>query len=195
MLIVDDAAGQIGPIGYGVSVVGAVDQQVQGVLVVDAAIVDQIGRLAASIENWGATECIVGAVIDGEDLAGLGHHDVERIAQAGRKNAQRRVSRQDRLVKAVVAAKATADIEPSSGLVTRHPVLGNRQIIERRQIVFVGASDARAVCEDFIWYCVERNQVDLEHCTRKGIFRGVPEVGGWRAVVGIASGRVLAKRQ
>ena len=30
MLIVDDAAGRIGPIGYGASVVGAVDQQVQG---------------------------------------------------------------------------------------------------------------------------------------------------------------------
>ena len=44
MLIVDD-----GPIGYRASVVGAVDQQVQGVLVVDAAIVDQIGRLAGSM--------------------------------------------------------------------------------------------------------------------------------------------------
>ena len=114
MLIVDDAAGRIGPIGYGVSVVGAVDQQVQGVLVVDAAIVDQIGRLGGSIENWGATECIVGAVIDGEDLAGLGHHDVERIAQAGRKNAQRRVSRQDRLVKAVLPPKRPLTSSPAA---------------------------------------------------------------------------------
>ena len=58
---------------------------------------------------------------------------------------------------------------------TRHPVIGNRQIIERRQIVFVGASDARAVCEDFVWYRVERNQVDLEYCTRRAYSEVFPK--------------------
>ena len=50
MLIVDDLPVGLAR-GYRASVVGAVDQQVQGVLVVDAAIVDQnqIGRLAGSM--------------------------------------------------------------------------------------------------------------------------------------------------
>jgi hypothetical protein len=90
------------------SVVGAVDQQVKVSL--DAAVIDHIGRLAGSIENGGGPEATIGTVVDGEDLAGLGHYDVECIAQAGRKNAQRRVGRQDCLVKTVVAPAWTVNL-------------------------------------------------------------------------------------
>jgi hypothetical protein len=159
----------------------------QGIQVPHAAIVDLVRRLAVGIDNRGVTEAVVGAVVDGEDVAGLCHHHVECIAQTCRINAQGSIRREDRLVETIVPAERATDVKACGGLITWEPVIRDGGIVQGRQIVFVDAGDARDVGEGLVWDGVERNQIDLEHRGGEGIFGGVREIVGWGAVVGVAA--------
>ena len=111
----------------------------------------------------------------GEEFARLGQNDVVGIAQTGGKDAQRCVGRQDRLVQAVVAAEWPADIETARSLVTRRAIVGYRRVVERRQVVFLGAGDAGGVGEGLVGDGLERHEVDLEHGGGQRVFRRVGE--------------------
>ena len=168
------------------AVIVAIRELIKEVRVADAAVVELVGRFAVN-EDRRAAEALVAAVVDGEELAGLGENQVVGVSQTRRVDAQRRVGRQDCLVQAVIAAERSADIDTGGGLVARSSIVGDGRIVERRQVVFIGAGDAGRVDENLAGNRLERDEVDLEHGSGQRIFRRIGEKLRRRAVVGVAA--------
>ena len=110
---------------------------------------------------------LVGAVVDGEDVAVLGHHDVVGVAVARRVDLDRAAGDDARLVEAVHAAED-------------RPLHG-------RDVVDVGLAVAAGLDREVAGAALDPVEVDLEDRRRQRVFRAVGEVLRRRAGVGVAA--------